>query len=64
METFEYRPINVCSTKMIFKLENNIIKEVQVIGGCAGNSLGLCRLLKDQPIETIIAKLKGTRCRT
>ena len=35
----------VCSKMMIIDSEDNVIKNVQIIGGCQGNTQGLSRLL-------------------
>lgn len=37
MEIYEYKPSGVCSTKMIFKIENNKVLDLEVIDGCSGN---------------------------
>ena len=37
MEKFEYKPNGVCSSKMEFSIDNNIIKDMRVIGGCPSN---------------------------
>ena len=62
MNTYEYSPKGVCSNKMIFNIENNIIKNVKIIGGCPGNGLGITNLLKDQNIDEIINRLDGIKC--
>ena len=62
METFEYSPKGVCSSKMIFTIDNNIIKDMKVIGGCPGNLLGIRSLCIDKDINEVIDKLKGIRC--
>lgn len=62
MKYFEFTPSGVCSKKMRFTIENDIIKNVEIIGGCAGNSLGIIALCKDQPIDYVIDKLKGIKC--
>ena len=62
MNTFEYIPNGVCSSKMIFKIENNVILDVIVIGGCPGNGLGIRELCKNQKIDDIIDELEGIRC--
>ena len=35
--TIEYRPRGVCSQLMRVTVENGIVRDVQVIGGCNGN---------------------------
>ena len=54
METFEYNPKGVCSSKIIFNIDNNKILDAKIVGGCPGNSLGIRSLLKDQEIDYII----------
>ena len=53
-----YEPEGVCSHKIIFDIENNIIKSVKIIGGCPGNTVGLSKLLEGQNIDDVIKKLK------
>lgn len=62
METFEYSPKGVCSSKIIFNIENNKVLDAKIIGGCPGNGLGIRSLLKDQEIDYIIEKLDGIKC--
>ena len=62
MEIYEYKPIGVCSTKMIFKIENNKVCDLEVINGCPGNLKGIAALIKGQNIDDIISKLKGIKC--
>lgn len=57
-----YEPEGVCSHKIIFDIENNIIKSVKIIGGCPGNTVGLSKLLEGQNIDDVIKKLKGIPC--
>ena len=62
MKTFEYTPKGVCSSKMIFNIEDDIIKDVKIIGGCPGNGLGVRALVQNQKIDDVINKLDGIRC--
>lgn len=55
-------PEGVCSQKMIFIIENNIIKSLKILGGCAGNTKGLSKMLEGQNIDEVIKKLKGIQC--
>lgn len=57
-----YKPEGVCSTKMIFEIENNIVKSLKVINGCDGNLKGISELVKGMNINDVIAKLKGIKC--
>ena len=62
MSTFEYTPKGVCSRKMIFDLDGDIIRYVEVIGGCNGNLKGISSLLKGQNVNEIISRLEGITC--
>ena len=57
-----YKPNGVCSIKMEFNIENNIIKDMNIIGGCNGNLKGIKSLIIGQNIDYVIEKLKGIRC--
>jgi uncharacterized protein (TIGR03905 family) len=59
---YNYKTSGVCSKEINFEIENNKIKSVQFIGGCAGNTLGLSMLLKDMDINEAIKRLKGVKC--
>ena len=53
----------VCSKMMIVDSEDNVIKNVQIIGGCQGNTQGLSRLLVGMEIGEAIRRLeRGTSC--
>lgn len=62
METFIYRPKGVCSQEMRFEMENDVIKSVTIVGGCAGNLLGISRIIKDKKISEVISAFEGVRC--
>lgn len=59
----EYLPIGVCSMKMTIEVEENIIKSVNFLGGCAGNTQGVASLIKGMEIDEAIKRLKGIDCR-
>lgn len=59
---YRYNPKGVCSYEMIFELEDNIIKKVEILGGCKGNSQGISRLLAGMNINEVINRLKGIKC--
>lgn len=59
---YSYKPTGVCASNMEFDIENNIIKDMRVIGRCPGNSLGIRALSIGNDIDYIIEKLKGIKC--
>jgi len=58
----EFIPNGVCSKKIIIEIENNIIKNLKVIGGCPGNLLGISKLCENMEVDEVIEKLKGIKC--
>ena len=62
METVEYIPKGVCARKIVLKINDNTLEDVEVVGGCPGNSLGIRKLISGMDIDTIIEKLDGVRC--
>lgn len=60
---YQYEPKGVCSREMIIDVENETIKSVQIIGGCAGNTKGVSVLVEGMNIDEAIKKLRGIDCR-
>lgn len=59
---YEYEPNGVCSIKMIYEIEGDIVLDVKIIGGCAGNTVGVSKLVAGLKIDDVINKLKGIPC--
>lgn len=62
-QEFHYIPQGVCSREMIITVEDDTIKTIRIIGGCAGNTQGVSRLAEGRKIDEVIATLEGIRCR-
>ena len=60
--TYTYRPKGVCSQMMKIELEDGIVKDVQVLGGCNGNLQGISALVRGMRAEEAIERMKGIRC--
>ena len=58
-----YKPEHVCAREINFELDGNTVTDVEFVGGCPGNALGLVSLLKGMEINAVIEKLEGTMCR-
>lgn len=57
-------PQGVCSRQMNVEIdENGIITECEIVGGCAGNTVGVCQLVKGMDAKDAISRLKGIDCR-
>ena len=59
---YRFKPSGVCSREMIIDLDGDIIKSVKIIGGCAGNTVGVSRLIEGMQIDEAIKRLKGIPC--
>lgn len=60
--TVTYRPRGVCSRLMTVEAENGIIKSVDIVGGCDGNTQGISRLVEGMLVEEAISRLEGISC--
>lgn len=60
--TITYRPKGVCSRLMRVEVEDGIIRQVEVQGGCSGNLQGISRLLVGMPVQQAIERMEGVRC--
>ena len=60
---YRYTPSDrVCSQEMIIELEGDIVKNVTIVGGCAGNTVGVSNLIQGMRIDEAIQRLKGIPC--
>ena len=62
MDKFTYKTKGTCSQVMNFEVEDNIILNVEIIGGCAGNLLGISRIIKGKPFSEVIDAFEGVKC--
>ena len=46
-----YEPQGVCSQKMIFEIEGDIVKSVKIVRGCPGNTIGVAKLIEGLSID-------------
>ena len=60
--TYSYRPKGVCSQRMTIELEDGVIRDVQILGGCNGNLQGIAALVRGMKAEEAIARTRGIRC--
>ena len=59
----KYIPKGVCAKEIQFDIENDKIKNVKFVGGCAGNLQAIGILIDEMPIDEVIEKFKGNLCR-
>ena len=59
---YTYEPKGVCSYEMVINIDGDTIKKVTIKGGCAGNTVGVSRLVEGMNIDEAIKRLKGIPC--
>lgn len=59
---YRYKPNGVCSYEMIIEVDDDIVKKVTIVGGCAGNTVGVSKLVEGMKIDEVIKRLKGIPC--
>ena len=52
----KYKPRGVCSYEMKIEIEENIIRKVIIEGGCAGNTIGISRLVEGMELDEAIKR--------
>lgn len=57
-----FKPKGVCSSKIQFELDGNIVKNVKFEDGCDGNLQGISALSEGQPAKELIEKLAHIKC--
>lgn len=59
---YSYRTNGVCSAQINFKLDNDVVSDVEFIGGCNGNLKAIGKLVNGMTVDQIEAYLKGNTC--
>lgn len=53
---------NVCSKRVIFEIEDEVVRGISFEGGCPGNLQGVARLADNRPVSEVIDLLSGIKC--
>lgn len=61
---YEYQTTGTCSKAILLDIDEktNKIVDVEFVGGCPGNTIGVSTLVKNQDVDAVITKLEGIRC--
>ncbi len=59
---YQYTPQGTCSRLIELDVEDGIVKDLNVVGGCHGNLQGIAALVRGRRVDEVIASLKGIRC--
>ena len=58
----EYKTRGVCASRIRLEMDQDVIKHVEFVGGCSGNTQGVARLVEGMTAEEAIKRLSGIRC--
>ncbi len=58
----DYRTKGVCSRMIKLELDGDIIRSVEFVGGCSGNTQGIARLVEGMKVDDAIARIEGIHC--
>lgn len=59
---YTYQTKGTCSQKITFDINDDVITNVQYLGGCNGNLKALRSLVEGLTVEQIEQKLSGIEC--
>ena len=57
-----YKTRGVCSVQINFDLNDNVVSNVEFIGGCNGNLKAISKLVDGMTVDQIEGYLKGNTC--
>lgn len=61
-KTLSYKTKGTCSRQIEITCEDDVIKSVEFIGGCNGNTKGIASLVVGMNIDDAITRMKGITC--
>ena len=57
-----YRTFGVCSVQINFDLNDDVVSNVEFIGGCNGNLKAISKLVNGMTVDQIEGYLRGNTC--
>lgn len=62
MKRINYKTENTCAQMISFDLEDDVVRNIEFMGGCNGNLKAIAKLLDGSTVEEIEQKLLGNTC--
>lgn len=59
---YKYRTKGTCSVEISFNIENNIVTDINFVGGCDGNLKMISKLLEGKEADYIINMCSENKC--
>ena len=57
-----YKTKGTCSQAINVELDGDVIKHVEFVGGCSGNTQGVAKLVEGMKAEDVSQRCKGITC--
>ena len=57
-----YTTKGTCSRQIIIDVQDDIITNIQFVGGCPGNTQGVAALAIGMNVDEIVKRLRGIKC--
>jgi uncharacterized protein (TIGR03905 family) len=57
-----YNTKGTCSRQIIIDVQDDIITNIQFVGGCPGNTQGVAALAVGMKTDEVIKRLRGIKC--
>lgn len=57
-----YKTKGVCSQQISYDITDGKVYNVKFLGGCAGNTQGVAKLVDGMPADEVIDRLSGIQC--
>ncbi|MGN0623921.1 MAG: TIGR03905 family TSCPD domain-containing protein [Oscillospiraceae bacterium] len=62
MNKISYKTHGICARQINVEVEDGIVKNVQFVGGCNGNTSGISKLVEGMKVEDVIERLQNVDC--
>ncbi len=59
---FSYKTNGTCSYQINFSINDNIVNNVEFVGGCKGNTKGISALVEGMQVDDVISRLSSIKC--
>lgn len=62
IDVVQFQPKGVCCKMMQIRIKDDVIQDIEFVGGCNGNLSGIGVLVRGMNINDVITKLQGLPC--
>lgn len=59
---YTYQTKGTCSRQIVVDLDGDVVRSVQFVGGCNGNTKGISSLVAGMKVDEVIRRCEGITC--